>query len=117
LDVLTDAYFLDKLKGKKTTLRVFLRKHPELREEYEALSPEEKSILLSDLLEAKEEKEIIPKNISNVSLSKIIDFRIRHITSIVSLLAFLIYCSSDPLLVPGAQSALWDREPCPFQPW
>jgi hypothetical protein len=56
--------------------------------DFHALSEDEKAVLVSDFLEAKEEKQNTPKNLSNISLSKIVDFRIRHITSMVC----LAYC-------------------------
>jgi len=76
---------LGKEIGYMTTLPVFLKVHPELHAEFHMLSDEEKAALLSDYLQDKEEKQNTPKRLSNISLSKIIDFRIRHITSIVCL--------------------------------
>ena len=65
------------------TLPVFLKTHLELRAQFNTLSDNEKEALLSDYLQDKEEKGDIPKKLSNTSLSKIIDFQIRHITSTV----------------------------------
>lgn len=78
-------YILGKEKGYMTTMPMLLKAHgPELSAEYHALTHDEKDALLSDYLQTKEEKEATPKKLSNISLGKIVDFRIRHITSTVS---------------------------------
>jgi hypothetical protein len=70
-------HFLGIEAGSKTTLQVFLKQHgPKLSAAFQDLSDDEKAALLSDFLEAKEEKGHTPKKLSNLSLSKIIDFRI-----------------------------------------
>jgi len=58
--------------------------------EFHALSDEEKAAILSDHLQDKEEKGNTPKNVSNTALGKILDFRIRDITSIVSYVQFVV---------------------------
>ena len=78
------------------TLQVFLKAQgPQLSAEYHALSEDEKAVLLSDFLEAKEEKQNTPKSLSNTSVSKIVGFRIQHIMSMVCLA-----CCPNTVLTP-----------------
>jgi hypothetical protein len=78
------------------TLQVFLKAQgPQLSAEFHALSEDEKAVLVSSFLEAKEEKQITPKNLSNISISKIVDFRIQYITSMVCLA-----CCPNTVLTP-----------------
>jgi hypothetical protein len=83
-DTLNNSIFSGKESGNKTTLREYLLEHSkEVSTEFSALSSDERDALLVAHCQAKREKENSAKKLSNVSISKAVDSKIRLVTSTV----------------------------------
>ena len=91
LDALTHSIpLLDKEWGKKTTLPEFLHSNSKaLKAEFHGFNDDDKEVLLLEYLEAKEEKDKAAKNLSNISVSKIVNAKMKLIATAVCLLFFL----------------------------
>jgi hypothetical protein len=87
---LKNIIFSGKESGNKTTLRNYLQEHSkEVSTEFSALPNDERAALLAAHHEAKREKENTTKKLSNVSISKAVDSKIRLVTSTVCSYHFL----------------------------
>jgi hypothetical protein len=76
---------LGKEKGKRMVLPDFLRLHSAVvRNEFRALSCNEKEALLRDHLQAKEEEMNVPKKTSNTALTKAVYSKMQVVTATVS---------------------------------
>jgi len=107
---------LDKDVGNKTTLPEFLKdysKDKKLKKEYEKCN---KGDLLTDFHNAKEADESVPKRLSNVAVSQGVRMKMECITTFVCLHSFSQRIS-QPVLVPGPQLLIWDRDRPFFLLW
>jgi hypothetical protein len=76
---------LGKEEGEKMVLPDFLPLHSAIvRNEYMALSRDEKKALIRDHLRAKEAEVNVPKRVSNVSLTKSVYSKMQMVTATVS---------------------------------
>jgi hypothetical protein len=83
LEALTNVLPIGKEQGSKTTLPAMLKKcSDELSAEFSVLSKSEKDALLANCLQAKEEKSTA-KRLSNVAISKVVESKMRLVTSTV----------------------------------
>jgi len=107
---------LDKDVGDKTTLPEFLKdysKNEKLKNEYKKCNKEE---LLTNFHDAKEADESVPKRLSNVAVSKGVRMKMERITTFVCPHSFSPRIS-HPVLVPGPQLLIWDRDRPFFLSW
>jgi hypothetical protein len=89
------------------TLKTFLKdyaKSSDLQEEYKQC---DKDAILKEFLDTRQEKESVPKKLSNVAISKAVDAKIERITASVCLCQFLDTFLITSLVL-GAQSNVWD---------
>jgi hypothetical protein len=88
LPIIYASYFillLGKEEGEKMVLLDFLPLHLAIvRNEYMALSHDEKKALIRDHLRAKEVEVNVPKRVSNVSLTKSVYSKMQMVTATVS---------------------------------
>jgi hypothetical protein len=76
---------LGKASGSKMTLPNLLKTHSkELKAEFDELSCDEKNLLRTQFLQAKEERNDTPSKLSNVAISKAVDSKIQPMMEIVS---------------------------------
>jgi len=76
---------LGKEEGEKMVLPDFLQLHSAItRNEYMALSCNEKKVLIRDHLRAKEAEANVPKRISNIALTKAVYLKMQLVTATVS---------------------------------
>lgn len=107
---------LDKDVGTKTTLPEFLKgysKDEKLKKEYEKC---DKGDLLTDFHNAKGADESVPKRLSNVAVSQGVCMKMERITTFVCPHSFSQRIS-HPVLVPGPQLLIWDRDRPFFLSW
>jgi hypothetical protein len=85
--VVTDMHlFPGKESGQKMTLPNLLKtQSEELSAEFSMLSHEQKGTLVADFLQAKAERDNVPKKISNVAIGKAVDAKLHNISSMVSI--------------------------------
>jgi hypothetical protein len=91
VDALTNGILLlDRKWGKKIMLPKFLDENKEnLNEEFGGLSKDNKREMLTEYRKAKEEKKKALKNLSNISISKTVDTRMKLIATAVCPIFFL----------------------------
>ncbi len=82
---LTKSMLLGKEVGEKMTLRdLLITESGTLRTQFKALSHDERDMLLNDYLQAKENKENVPKRVSQAAIAKAVYSQMQLVSTTVS---------------------------------